>query len=211
MSAQKAAQGAPEPERVRNSRQLYRWVHSRGLQVGLFGPSWGVLGALLGPSWGPLGPLFVNPSALLVCNCPVRRNRSGSRGPLSRLLGGYFHNLVRSRELTPIPRFTRVNPHSYWRAIAFWNVYCHTWPVSSIALGRIVLDEKREIYITIKTTDLLFKTQYAISRNTAHSHTRKRLSLLLTNPHLGGLLGRPGAGSSIIMTTSFAYENAQWS
>ena len=35
----------------------------------------------------------VNPPALLVCYCPVRRNRSGSRGPLSRLLGGHFHQL----------------------------------------------------------------------------------------------------------------------
>ena len=35
----------------------------------------------------------VNPPALLVCDCPVRRNRSGSRGPLSRLLGGHFHIL----------------------------------------------------------------------------------------------------------------------
>ena len=107
-----------------------------------------------------MGAVFVNPFDEL----PGAPQPFRLEGPLEPPFGRYFHNLVRSRELTPISRFTRVNPHSYWRAIAFWNVYCHTWPVSSIALGRIVLDEKREIYITIITTDLLFKTQYAISR-----------------------------------------------
>ena len=70
----------------------------------------------------------VNPPVQL----PTARNRSGSRGPLSRLLGGHLHLIARSRELANPRTFTIVNIPSL-RAIAFWNV-CAV----ALALGRSV-------------------------------------------------------------------------
>merc|ERR1712113_165045 len=58
----------------------------------------------------------------LLASSLVHRNRSGSRGPLSRLLGGTFTTLIaRSRELANNLIFTIVNT-ILWIAIAFWNV-----------------------------------------------------------------------------------------
>ena len=74
----------------------------------------------------------VNPSAEL----PGAPQPFWLEGPLEPPFGRYFHNLVRSRELTPISRFTRVNQHSYWRAIAFWNVYCYTLACQLLCTGQ---------------------------------------------------------------------------
>ena len=97
--------------------------------------------------------MTVNPPA----HCPVHRNHSGSRGPLSRLLGGHFHNLgtlqrayanilIYQSKSTPT-----LESHSFLERVLLHD--CHTWPVSTVALGRIVLDDKkREIYIIIPLT-----------------------------------------------------------
>ena len=94
----------------------------------------------------------VNPSATL----PGARNRFGSRGPLSRLLGGHFHNLDCTLQRACYNRlFTTVNNTSLEGHSFLERVLRHvgdTWPASNAVLSGIVLDvrEKRKII----TTDL---------------------------------------------------------
>ena len=97
------------------------------------------VGLMYGPSTGAVAVAQarnisggVNPSVKL----PAAPQPFGSRGPLSRLLGGHLSLIARSRELAYNRLFTTVNTISL-RASAFWNVCCstgsgqdrHTWPV----------------------------------------------------------------------------------
>ena len=132
------------------------------------------VGLMCGPSTGAVAVAQarnisggVNPSVKL----PAAPQPFGSRGPLSRLLGGHLSLTARSRELAYNRLFTTVNTTSL-RASAFWNVCCHTWPVSSTALDRIVLEKEKIIIFDSRTHGPIQQDPIRYLKNTAHSHTR---------------------------------------
>ena len=125
----------------------------------------------------------VNPSALLVCNCPVRRNRSGSRGPLSRLLGGHFHQpdsaLQRAWKQPVIhhSEYNIVESHSFLE-----RVLTHVaWQYFRTGQDRV--RGGKEYHLYLQHHGPIHQDPIRYYKNTAHSITRQRLSSLLTNPH----------------------------
>ena len=121
----------------------------------------------------------VNPSVKL----PAAPQPFGSRGPLSRLLGGHLSLIARSRELAYNRLFTTVNTHIIGEPQLSGT--CAVAPV----LGRIVirglslLEEEKIIIFDSRTHGPIQQDPIRYLKNSAHSHTRKRLSILLTNPH----------------------------
>ena len=147
-----------------------------GLHLGRLG---GLLGASWGLFWASWGLLGVNPSASL----PSAPQPSRLEGPLEPPFGRTLSQPWYAPESLRQYRFTRVNHHLYWRAIAFWNV-CADARGLSVTLYWAGSCRTRKGKSTSSppstrgSTDLnVFTTPLRIY------HTRKRLSSILTNPH----------------------------
>ena len=102
---------------------------------------------------------------------------------MSRLLGGHCTpDCALQRACKPLiihqSEYPILESHSFLE-----RVCCSTSSGQERLRGLSVLEKGADHYL--QYTDVFNKTQYAIGINTAHSHTRKWLSSLLTNPQRG--------------------------
>ena len=134
-----------------------------------------VFGGIREPSGAP----GVNPSVKL----PAAPQPFGSKGPLSRLLGGHFHLLDSAFQRAwkqPVihhSEYNIVESHSFLE-----RVLTHVaWQYFLTGQDRVRGGKEDHLYLQYHGP--IHQDPIRYYKNTAHSITRQRLSSLLTNPH----------------------------